>query len=725
MSGPTSKSKTLRDLAVSRLLVGSNISTRAQLVTWLQESKPEEYTEYLPKSNKSKFAFGFELLIWSRQSPSTKDTLSTVISDITEQKCQLKSASYQCVLLFFRRDPTGPSYEAFALLAGVGADAAIAKIVDYGFPIRIAKRLLAPEYLQNDVRNLGAGNVLASQSAFRKPETTVHQQLNWIRSCACWLRHDASIRSVEPFNETFGEKQIKVTIRVSSVRVNVQTILLEHWPKMLNHFSSIVRGAETYLHPLVNPPVIESDDPFFDVLDEVTRVHSAPLRTNLDSKVLELLFDAITTNDDNVPFTIMHQHHDDYLACENVIFRYRKKAVDLGAAPALARVIQELSKVDAVSESVEAKDLHGFSKVISQIVMEFEKKSPRKKVKAKLLSFFEGSISHDSVVYFRVGGSWYSISGSYVTRMDHSYIDCMKQCVASSPDDACLPFPWSNIPAKAPNAKHDDQEGRYNFLYYGLKHARSDTCDKLGYVYGDKTFLRLRNTPDVELWDILNITEKFTYVIQVKIGFASSLRDACSQLRLSADLLTSHNSPTYVDRWLDEAISMASSKPNSVTQTQHDVHSRLLNYYKNQSEEWHNLFQANKLVFVLAIYDQTHDVASQARLFKRLESAVFQQEPLKDRNRVIPYEDLVRDLKHAGYIDDHMQPLPTLRHAKMTDFALPCFNGNQTCAERCFKQLHSAMFPTCSSLVSQSEVIHLHHHLSRLCANGLKITQIP
>ena len=77
-------------------------------------------------------------------------------------------------------------------------------------------------------------------------------------------------------------------------------------------------------------------------------------------------------------------------------------------------------------------------------------------------------------------------------------------------------------------------EGEYNDSHMLLREIlKYHENDRFIIIPGDELFVRHSNT---ELYDILisDEKEKLTYVVQVKAGFGNTTRDACSQIRLSA-----------------------------------------------------------------------------------------------------------------------------------------------------------------------------------------------
>jgi hypothetical protein len=78
---------------------------------------------------------------------------------------------------------------------------------------------------------------------------------------------------------------------------------------------------------------------------------------------------------------------------------------------------------------------------------------------------------------------------------------------------------------------------------------------KADFYLGDKVFART-DRGKVELFDLLKVDEKRgrLYIVHVKKGFSAKMRDVCSQLRLTADVISADilNGKSMLEIYYDE-----------------------------------------------------------------------------------------------------------------------------------------------------------------------------
>jgi hypothetical protein len=77
-----------------------------------------------------------------------------------------------------------------------------------------------------------------------------------------------------------------------------------------------------------------------------------------------------------------------------------------------------------------------------------------------------------------------------------------------------------------------------------------------GFYFGDEIFAKV-DSGKVEPFDLLKVDEetKTLYIIHVKLGFGAKMRDACSQILVSADIISrdTNNGKKLLSRYYREA----------------------------------------------------------------------------------------------------------------------------------------------------------------------------
>ena len=343
--------------------------------------------------------------------------------------------------------------------------------------------------------------------------------------------------------------------------------------------SIIARNLPTQTVPplLVQRSVEEKDSDFFDLLQQIKPVTESGLCQILTLELVSQCSAAIATGDaDQFPFDFAHKFYEDYMTSDVVIIRMkrRKEGQTFGCAPARSSVINwlhdqqqlQLAAVAAKDQTADSKEVDVFHSELNNVQMEFMRHC--RKLCEKLTEFISGSLFWKGVAYFKVGEHWCQMMEAFLLSADKQYIECMRSCaVVEASNEAFVDLPWSaaSVVLAQTAWQRDMKEHRYNLLYLG---RRVPTTAAVGtathFLYGDESYLRLReNRSDLELWDFLKITPTRTYAVQVKIGFANSLRVACAQIRNAAQLLYAHDVQETADKWLSRAL-----EKNQAMQTQ-------------------------------------------------------------------------------------------------------------------------------------------------------------
>jgi uncharacterized protein (TIGR04141 family) len=132
-----------------------------------------------------------------------------------------------------------------------------------------------------------------------------------------------------------------------------------------------------------------------------------------------------------------------------------------------------------------------------------------------LWKYFHGEVDSNDKKYFFIDGKWYEIVGDFLKRLGEDFAEEIfgEKTILTSD----IPFiVWS--------AK-DERE---------FNKAQAKEAD---FYIGDNIFLKQSEKGKVELFDLIYIKNGKTFLIQVKDGFSASIRDACSQIQMAAEII--------------------------------------------------------------------------------------------------------------------------------------------------------------------------------------------
>ncbi|MFI9503805.1 DUF6119 family protein [Nocardia sp. NPDC052566] len=141
-----------------------------------------------------------------------------------------------------------------------------------------------------------------------------------------------------------------------------------------------------------------------------------------------------------------------------------------------------------------------------------------KRIRHKLLDFLHGQVDLADATYFRIDKVWYRSLGDFLENLRNDFIDdVFKSGNPISLGSEVEFLRWT-----------DGDEHSFNELQ----------ATEADFYFGDEVFAKARGGK-VELFDLLKVDEAGgkVYVIHTKKGFGVKMRDACSQIRISADTI--------------------------------------------------------------------------------------------------------------------------------------------------------------------------------------------
>lgn len=273
--------------------------------------------------------------------------------------------------------------------------------------------------------------------------------------------------------------------------------------------------------------------------------------------------------------------------------------VDEAHAPNAVQVLEHMRAANLVNYH---EGIEEFKRSFGNFDFSFKAEEDGVPIEAKLRKYFHGEVHFDGKTYFYVDGKWYEPVGSF---FDYLLEDLIEQL-----------FNRGYLSSEVPliNWNHA-RESLYN----------QDHLDRENFYFGDEYYL-WDGRGKVELFDLLYVSENKLYIIQVKDGFAGSVRDAVSQLEIAADVI-------------EESARGDGSKLREYYRRWHDGEKA-----KITEEEFVTLFTEKERVYVMACAHATTMTRAnfEARQF---ESKIAQFEAvalchsfrLKNRNLIIQH----------------------------------------------------------------------------------------
>jgi uncharacterized protein (TIGR04141 family) len=373
--------------------------------------------------------------------------------------------------------------------------------VDYSFPFETAKRLIANNFKEADVREF-LGPRTSRTETYRQGYSIARSESFgkvWKRLVA---RLDLKLLSKESYLRAIIDLDRPPILEVKSAFVMRKSLDLPQVIKIMRELEDLPEPTPQQLREL-------------SFLDNLYPVKSKELEVLLNWKLVEDLRLAIVDGngvdlDVCDPQDVAHYHGGSD-------FKISRWALH-GDPPEIDDVIEllreKLAKEVAISDKFHEKVA---SMRLSYLPFEDDESS---KVALELTKFLHGQLEFDGQTFFLIDKVWYRSQGDFLANLKKDFIE---ETFGSA-------HPILIREGLGVREWLSGDEGAYN---------RNQAADD-GFYFGDKIFART-SRGKVELFDLLKVDReaKALYVIHVKDNFDAKMRDACSQISVSAEVIES------------------------------------------------------------------------------------------------------------------------------------------------------------------------------------------
>ncbi len=386
--------------------------------------------------------------------------------------------------------------EIFVLTAGAGYFA-IQNYIDDGFPLEVSKKLFKGDFKYAEVRDL-VGEVYSKTENYRRSYSYSRSEAFGKIWKKLYGEIDPDIIENSPELSLILDHNKKINAEMKSSFTFRKSVNLEEIVDLINAVQTL-------------PQLSEARKERFKYLDTLVEVKAKRIKQQLEDVLLAVFYQAIVNED--------YGRVADYDFChpENITeflsgcdYRIDDSVIDDTRAPTSVQVIQH-ARANNMLNYHEGVD--EFKNSFSKCDFSFRSQEGEPQITSKLRKYFHGEITHNGKTYFYVDGKWYEPIGSF---FDYLLEDLVEQLFDRGYLSNVVPLQrW-----------HHPREGVYN----------EDHIGREGFYFGDEFYL-WDGRGKIELFDLLYVQEGRVYIIQVKDGFAGSVRDAVSQLEISADVI--------------------------------------------------------------------------------------------------------------------------------------------------------------------------------------------
>jgi uncharacterized protein (TIGR04141 family) len=281
----------------------------------------------------------------------------------------------------------------------------------------------------------------------------------------------------------------------------------------------------------------------FRFLDMAKPIRDPALKEKLQNELLEKVFSDVTADTTHCyELDFCHPKNvSEFFGADTHSFQVGHKykaefSLDGENAPNSRDVIERLREVEELKTGKKSFKTT-FEKI--KYYVRPEQDDDWKQFSAPLWQYFHGEIEYGGATYFLIDKVWYLAKTEFLEALKEYFEETVNRDSILQSSIDFVPYP-----PKDTSKKHDNRENRFNRIQ----------AEKNNFWYGDMQYARY-GKGTVELFDLLHTTEDTTYIIQSKESFDGAMRDACSQIKMSAQAIHGDMANgkkmlrAYYDKW--------------------------------------------------------------------------------------------------------------------------------------------------------------------------------
>jgi len=388
--------------------------------------------------------------------------------------------------------------DIFCITSGSGYNI-IQRYIDERFPFDVAKRLLNGNFKSSEVRDL-IGSIYSQSKNFRR---------------------DYNISKRESFGKVWKKLTGKIDNKIlkDSLYINFSTE-----KNQKKNFNADIKSSFTFrksvtfndvvniikeIQKLLSTPTTSEQDKIFGFLDTLKEIKNKEQKELLRDILIKKIFDFIKSESSECDyFDFCHPKEvNSFLYGTNYKINEKMKWDDAPSATEVLLKIRENLKID---------NFNNFRNDFYHQYFQFQENENTENISEELWKYFHGEVEKDGKKYFFIDGKWYEIVGDFLKRLKDDF------CNEIFDKNSLLS---SDIPCKEWVAGNDEND--FNKKHIGINN----------FIFGDKVFYKHTDKGKIELFDLIYISNNKIYIIQTKDGFSASIRDACSQIQMSSEII--------------------------------------------------------------------------------------------------------------------------------------------------------------------------------------------
>ena len=509
--------------------------------------KTDKYAEL--KLEKNKFEnYEIKVFYYKRQYQHPwKSFLNPVVVEKETQKWNVLNHDF---IVFVYNE----SNSLYAFTSGFAYNV-LTDYIDEYFPIEVAKRFLDPNKINKLNERTISGNIYAIEQYFRSLQTIFsNENFGRIPKEFRGIVRE-SIFKDKNYQELFTENKI--------IHCDIKTSFTLH--KNLN-FEQCINLIKK-LDILYSKELTDLEKEYFDFFTSIKKIPSKNkmLIASLTNVLMQEIYECFNSGTE-LDFDFCHKNYDLFLNADSYCMSKILQPWD-----SIESINFYVNKLKEIPDFKNIKDFNDFEKEITRVsVISRNNEDEVDLTRGKFIEHIHGEIRFEGRHYFLLDRNWYLIDSSFLTNVNKRLKDVLKTVLIKKEDSFLSP--WTS----------SESEGEYNEKY----------INKDSFIYGDKICV-----DNIELFDIMRISDDEIKLIHVKHGFDTSIRDVCSQIRSAARLIEESRTSDYnvLKNFYNQTIKYNEDKKNRI-----DAKNKL----KRISEKDFVGYFNKKITYILAFKDK-------------------------------------------------------------------------------------------------------------------------
>jgi uncharacterized protein (TIGR04141 family) len=442
--------------------------------------------------------------------------------------------------------------DLFCFTGGVASNL-INDVCDEDFPKQIMLRLSDPGKIK-EARSRGLTGAFYARDFYFRGDYSISptESFGSVWKDICVLLKE-SVKEDEDWKLIVGEsKKRKVSCEVKSSFKIKKRVSFETAIKLIRKIQQERQRDLT-----------EDEKNGFYFLNTISIVKNKEIKEELYKTIINSAFQFLINNPDfkNFDYDFCHKEYVNFLDANS--YRISSGRKEICVIDEINNAEEVLSKI---KDEVSLIDLESFSKDLESIKISSQHENEINDTNGNFLDHLNGEVTFDGKVYFLIDKEWCLVQDKFLESLDGDFKSFVKNHIIDS----------INL-----NSWSSGGEGAFN-----ESHLTKDN-----YLVADRIMLE-----GIEIFDIACYDDDNLFLIQVKDGLGASTRDACSQLRNSAKIISESTKSVDHQKIKDFYQKL---KTTNTAYTQGDDFKKQLNIFDSE-EKFIDLFISKNITYVLA-----------------------------------------------------------------------------------------------------------------------------